>query len=65
MNSKQLGRAIRIRIDREDEPSELWKRCEGKDDDLWSDEGPDHRGSMPSDELLKRIREAIGVEDVS
>jgi hypothetical protein len=65
MNSKQPGRASRIRIDREDaQSSEVWVR--GKDNDqLWCDEMFRRRGSMPSHELLKRIRDAIGVEDVS
>jgi hypothetical protein len=60
MNSEQPGRARRVLIVREDGAQESWVR----EDDFWRDQIT-NRGSMPSDELLKRIREAIGVEDVS
>jgi hypothetical protein len=66
MSEKQPGRAHRVRIDREDgAPSEIWERVKDEDD-YWSDEkSPSPRGSMPSHELLRRVRDAIGVEHVS
>lgn len=64
MSSNQPGRALRIVIVRED-AQESWERGKGKDEHLWRDQIPPGRGWMPSDELLERIRDAIGVEDVS
>jgi hypothetical protein len=65
MNSEQPGRARRILIDREDAPQESWERGKGKDEHLWRDQITPGRGWMPSHELLERIRDAIGVEDLS
>jgi hypothetical protein len=63
--SSESGRACRVRIDREDgAPAESWVRTR-EDDDLWCEEITPGRGSMRSDVLVERIRDAIEGCDVT
>jgi hypothetical protein len=61
MNLEQLGRAEQISIQHE-HGVEAYTR---KEDDCWFQTHPQRGQPMGSDVLLERIKDAIGVEDVS